>query len=203
MLLNCSIVNCVRKRIDESKQIPNYSSYLVLPNEGLVYSLKQHKFIGGPNNTGYWNCALTADDGKVWGTKVHRVIWMAVNGEIPEGMQVNHIDEDKNNNCIFNLNLMTAKENCNWGTRNERAGKASGKARLGKPLTDECKKNMSKAQMNNSYTSIPVGAYKNEELIMSFPSMGEAERNGFSQSHISSCCLGKRKTHRGYEWRYI
>lgn len=203
MLLNCNIVNCVRKRIDESKKIPNYSNYVILPNEGLIYSLKQHKFIGSPNTKGYWHISLTSDSGSILSTSLHRAIYKCINGDIPKGFDVNHIDENKSNNSIFNLNLLTHKENCNWGTRNERVGKASAKARLGKPLTDECKKNMSKVHMNNSYTSIPVGAYKNEELIMSFPSMGEAERNGFNQRHISSCCLGKRKTHRGYEWRYI
>ena len=31
-----------------------------------------------------------------------------------------HKDEDKENNCIENLELMTQKENCNYGTRNQR-----------------------------------------------------------------------------------
>lgn len=47
---------------------------------------------------------------------VHRAVWEAFNGKIPEGLQVNHIDEDKHNNHLDNLNLMTAKENTNWGT---------------------------------------------------------------------------------------
>ena len=38
---------------------------------------------------------------------------------------------------------------------------------------------------------------------MTFPSTKEAGRNGFNNRHISECCIGKRKTHRGYEWRYI
>ena len=44
----------------------------------------------------------------------------AFNGPIPEGMQVNHIDENTLNNNLENLNLMTPSENINWGTRNER-----------------------------------------------------------------------------------
>lgn len=199
MLLNCSIVNCVRKRIDESKQIPNNSSYLVLPNEGLVYSLKQHKFIGGPNNTGYWNCTLTADDGKVWGTKVHRVIWMVVNGDIPDGLYVNHIDEDKSNNCISNLNLLTHKENCNWGTRNERMRNSL----KGRVITELTKQKLSEVQKNDKKKSKPVGQFKNGALLKTYPSTAEVGRNGFSRSCVSACCNGLYTQHKGYEWRYI
>jgi hypothetical protein len=35
-------------------------------------------------------------------------------------MQVNHIDEDISNCALSNLNLMTAKDNSNYGTRGER-----------------------------------------------------------------------------------
>lgn len=51
---------------------------------------------------------------------VHRIEWEAFKGTIPNDMQVNHIDENKYNNNLDNLNLMTPSENINWGTRNER-----------------------------------------------------------------------------------
>lgn len=41
-----------------------------------------------------------------------------------EHMQINHKDENKANNCIDNLELMTNKENCSYGTRNARISKA-------------------------------------------------------------------------------
>ena len=47
---------------------------------------------------------------------VHRLVWESFNGKIPDGLQVNHIDEIKDDNRLVNLNLMTAKENINWGT---------------------------------------------------------------------------------------
>ena len=34
---------------------------------------------------------------------------------------VNHIDEDKTNNCVDNLQWLSHKDNVNYGTRNERA----------------------------------------------------------------------------------
>lgn len=182
MLLNSEILNTVRKRIDDSKQIPNYSNYVILPNEGLVYSLKQRKFIGAKNSCGYYNCSLYNDKGMVWNSKLHRVIYTACYGEIPNNMDVNHIDENKNNNNILNLNLLTHKENINWGTHNVR---------------------MAKAQINNPKKSKPVGAYKDGVLVMTFPSASEAGRNGFYDSPVGECCKGKRKTYKGYQWRYI
>ena len=49
---------------------------------------------------------------------------MAHKGAIPEGMQINHKDENKANNCIDNLELMTNKENSSYGTRNARISKS-------------------------------------------------------------------------------
>lgn len=63
---------------------------------------------------------LYNDEGRKKYMLVHRLVYMAHKGLIPKGLQVNHKDEDKENNCIENLELMTQKENCNYGTRNQR-----------------------------------------------------------------------------------
>ena len=42
---------------------------------------------------------------------LHRVIWEHVNGPIPQGMQVNHLNGVRSDNSIFNLELVTPKEN--------------------------------------------------------------------------------------------
>lgn len=39
-------------------------------------------------------------------------------------------------------------------------------------------------------------------VVLEFPSAREAERKGFDQSHISKCCLGKQRTHKGFIWRF-
>ena len=168
-------------------KIDGFSNYEIYPKDGKIWSNTTNKFIGS-NNDGYSPCALMADDGSIWRTNIHRVIYTACYGDIPEGMQVNHIDEDKNNNSIFNVNLMTPKENTNWGTRNERASKTLKGTRINR--IDESK---------------PVGAYKDGKLVMTFPSTAEAGRNGFDHSCIGKCCRGVKNynSHKGYEWRYI
>ena len=41
----------------------------------------------------------------------HRIIWVLLNGDIPAGMEIDHIDGDRINNNISNLRLVTRREN--------------------------------------------------------------------------------------------
>ena len=41
--------------------------------------------------------------------------------------QVNHKDEDKSNNCVSNLEWITPKDNCNYGTRNRKVALSKNK----------------------------------------------------------------------------
>lgn len=50
-------------------------------------------------------------EGKGKAIYVHRLVWMAFNGDIPEGYEIDHLDDDKANNNISNLSLKTRKEN--------------------------------------------------------------------------------------------
>lgn len=43
--------------------------------------------------------------------RVHRLIWMMLVGEIPDGYQIDHIDGNRANNHISNLRLATRAEN--------------------------------------------------------------------------------------------
>jgi len=43
--------------------------------------------------------------------KLHCLVWECFNGPIPKGLQVNHIDNDKVNNRLSNLELITPSEN--------------------------------------------------------------------------------------------
>ena len=155
----------------------NYDNYEVFEN-GKIWSYRKNKFLKPQtNNRGYQLVNLYDNDGNSKTYLLHRVIYETFSGEpIPSNMQINHIDERKDNNARSNLELMTPKENTNYGSGNERRAKALSKQ---------------------------VGAFKNGELVMTFQSTQEASRQGFSQSHIVHCCNGERKTHKGYTWRYI
>lgn len=59
-------------------------------------------------------------------------------------------------------------------------------------------------QYNNSYSrSKPVLQYTLDgEFVREWSSATEAEKYGFISYHIYACCNGKRKSHKGFIWRY-
>ena len=42
---------------------------------------------------------------------VHRLVWMAFKGEIPEGLEIDHIDGNRSNNRLDNLRVVTHQHN--------------------------------------------------------------------------------------------
>ena len=42
---------------------------------------------------------------------LHRLVWEVFNGEIPENMQIDHINNDRTDNRLENLQLVTCSEN--------------------------------------------------------------------------------------------
>lgn len=43
--------------------------------------------------------------------KMHRLIWIMFNGDIPDGMVIDHIDQNRKNNLIENLRLASKAQN--------------------------------------------------------------------------------------------
>lgn len=172
------------------RNIKNYEGLYQVSNLGRVRSLK--RFRKGKNGSlvpinekikksvisrnGYYRVILWKESIGKW-HQMHRLVWEAFNGSIPENIQVNHLDERPINNALSNLNLMTPKENTNWGTRNERVSKKLSKAVLQFDL--------------------------NDNLVKEYPSIQQIYReNGFSRGYICDCCNGKRKTAYGFKWKY-
>ena len=132
------------------------------------------------NKNGYFRVVLHKN-GIEKNYSVHRLVYEAFVGEIPDGMQVNHINEIKTDNRVVNLNLMTPKENSNWGTRNERVSEKQTNGKNSKPV-------------------LKIDPISNE-IVAEFPSAKEAERQtGFN--HINLWCRGERKSADGFIWKY-
>ena len=134
--------------MEEWKDIKGYEGLYQVSNEGNVKSVdrivvansrwgsaREMLFKGrmikqSSTSSGYLKVQLSKN-GVVSNKDVHRIVYEAFNGTIPDGMQVNHKDECKTNNKLENLELLTPKENSNYGTGIERM-KQSKKKRLGK-----------------------------------------------------------------------
>lgn len=97
-----------------------YEGYFSLDEEGMLYShlTKRHhrnefrdKKIVFHTQTGYMRAIVKLIDRKTMELRLHRLVWWYFYGEIPEGKQINHIDGNKQNNKIENLELVTPSEN--------------------------------------------------------------------------------------------
>lgn len=51
--------------------------------------------------------------------------------------------------------------------------------------------------------SKPVNQILNGEIVKTWESCNDAYRNGFSPECIRKVCIGKSKTHKGFEWSYV
>ena len=113
---------------------------------------------------------------------VHRLIWEAFNGQIPEGYEINHLDERPINNALSNLSLVTHKENVNYGTGIERSHNK---------------------QINGKKSKTVLQFDLNDNLVKEYPSIRQAEREtGFAIQNVINCCKGKQKTAYNYKWKY-
>lgn len=106
---------------------------------------------------------------------LHRIIAIAFIDNPGKKPQVNHIDENKLNNDLRNLEWCTVRENAIHGTRVKRIAE---------------KQSIKVIQLD-----------LNDNVLNEFESMAQAEqKTGASASHISSCCNGKRKSAGGFKW---
>ena len=69
-------------------------------------------------------CVRLCKNGKVTYLKIHRLVGKAFIPNPDNLPMINHIDEDRTNNSVSNLEWCDNKYNCNWGTRNKRISNA-------------------------------------------------------------------------------
>lgn len=64
---------------------------------------------------GYFHFSRSSGHGRPSQTLVHRFVYEYFNGPIPAGLVVDHIDGDRLNNSVENLQLLSPKDNCRKG----------------------------------------------------------------------------------------
>ena len=90
--------------------ISTYKGYVV-HSDGRIEKKKGRGFINfSMNDGGYFHHNFSLEGIQKTET-IHRVVWKAFNGPIPDGMTIDHIDNNKLNNRLDNLQLLTSGEN--------------------------------------------------------------------------------------------
>lgn len=186
--------------VEEWRDIKGFEGYCKVSNLGRIMSLdkkvkirgNKYRIIKGrilkptPSLTGYLYVSLFKQSNEEKRMYVHRIVATAF---IPNPYilpQINHKDENKQNNCVENLEWCTPSYNMNYGT-----------AKYRRALK----------WRNNSIYSKPVvqlsldGAY-----ISEYPSASEATRIvGNIKSNCSSIlgvCRGENYSAFGYLWKF-
>lgn len=181
---NCRRGRCCR--IEEWREIQGYPNYLV-SNHGRVYSKNVNRVMKTTRTRkvdGY-EVVFLCKENKVKGFLMHRLVYQAFVGEIPDGMQINHIDENKLNNHVENLEVVTPRQNNMYGSAHKRRWET----------------------IRSKYPEWSVQLRKpcrNETTGESYVSISEAARAIGCKPHcISYACSKKRKTYHGQVWSYI
>lgn len=181
------------------KDIPDYEGLYQISNLGRVKSLK--RFVNGKVNNchpvkerilktpigsaGYKKCDLSKN-GKINTVNVHRIMAILFIPNPFNLTQINHKDSDRANNNLSNLEWVSPSYNVQHGWNNGRISSQLGK--FG----------------SLSHCAKPVIQYTKENVFVAeFGSIIEAAKSvgGYIIS-ISLCCRNKRKTSKGFKWKY-
>lgn len=177
------------------KWIPGYENIYKANEHGEVYS-NYHKRLLQPytGSDGYLRVNLSKNS-KAKITMVHRIVAELFIPNPKNLPVVNHIDGNKRNPDISNLEWVTYSENSNHAFSNG----------LSK-ISDKCKAAASKVAAENGAKTTQKGVDRLDmsgKYIDSFKSIRDAERiTGINRVNIGEVCRGKRKTAHGYRWRF-
>lgn len=158
------------------KDIEGYEGLYQVSNLGRVKSNLRKGRILKPSTThdGYYNLTLSKN-GQLKTYRVHRLVCSAFISNPLNKSEVNHIDGNKKNNSI---------ENLEWCTRSENA------------------KHAHKTGLNSGKKVSVYQFDKLGRLVKTWKSQTIASKElRIPQSLISSCCKWKRKHAGGFTWR--
>ena len=167
-----------KKKIMEEiwKDIEGYEGLYQVSNTGRVRSLKRNIILKNRIARGYERVVLRTNNiPKEY--SVHRLVATAFIPNPDNLPQVNHIDEDKTNNCVNNLEWCDGKYNINYGTGIAKSARSRSKKVL-------------QFKLDGTF-------------VKEWKSIIDVERmTGYSGGHISECCRGKHAYAYGFLWKY-
>lgn len=155
-------------------KIDGFEKYEV-SNLGKVRNIKSGRILKPYLTKNGYLMHLLYENNKQKHLYLHRIIAITFIDNPEEKPCVNHIDENKLNNDLSNLEWCTVKENNIHGTRTKR-------------VAEKCSIKVVQLDLNDN-------------VLNEFESMKQAEREtGIPNGNISSCCNGRTKSAGGYKW---
>jgi hypothetical protein len=153
--------------------INNFELYLI-SNTGQVYSHYKQGILKTRLDKDGYEVVNLYNDKRMFTFKVHRLVLEAFSPEKESGQcSVNHIDGNKTNNNLVNLEWCSSLENSLHAVE------------IGLIKT----------------IAIQAIDKKSGQVVLEYESTRAAETDGYQHSNISACLNGKRKTHKGLIWR--
>ncbi len=93
----------------EIREIPGFPGYGASA-DGRIWREKRVRKNETGSAKGYWTVSLTVGNKRTHST-ASRLVWMAFNGELSKEIEVDHIDFDRSNNSLSNLQALSQSEN--------------------------------------------------------------------------------------------
>jgi hypothetical protein len=118
-------------------------------------------------------------EGKVKTMKIHRLVASAFIPNSTHKPQVNHIDGNKSNNTVTNLEWVTGAENQTHAQKNGYFEVSNSKKR-------------------KRVMQLTMGG----EVVKIWDSASSCGGHGFTRVGVRDCCLGKQKSHYGFLWLF-
>jgi hypothetical protein len=172
---------------EEWRNIDGFSKYQV-SNIGRIRNKSTKMILAARenNHTGYLRISLYDNDNKPHLLYIHRIVASAF-CEKKDGCNfVDHIDTDRQNNISSNLRWVSRSENC----RNQYTILKNSGARIGKKFK---RRNRKKVEQYDLYGNFIREWNNYDDAIESV--------NG-SYKGMSLALRGKRKTYKGFVWKY-
>ena len=107
----------------EKRDIPGYEGLYTVSEDGSIYSHKTHRNLKPQKHPSGYRKVNLSKDGVSHTYYIHRLVAEAFLPNPDNLPQINHLDEDKTNNAVSNLEWISVLDNLNYGTRNDRIAK--------------------------------------------------------------------------------